>query len=80
MTSFQGHPIPRLEELRKERLVRELVMFLNRGMWKDAKRLMLAEGAPREEMEGVISLYHERFVEWRNEDDVEASKRQVLES
>ena len=70
MTSFQGHPIPRLEELRKERLLRELVTYLNRGMWKDAKRLMLAEGAPREEMEGVISLYHERFVEWRNEDDV----------
>ena len=69
MTSFQGHPIPRLEELRKERLLRELVTFLNRGMWKDAKRLMLAEGAPREEMEGVISLYHERFVEWRNEDE-----------
>ena len=69
MTSFQGHPIPRLEELRKERLLRELVTYLNRGMWKDAKRLMLAEGAPREEMEGVISLYHERFVEWRNEDE-----------
>ena len=69
MTSFQGHPIPRLEELRKERLLRELMTYLNRGMWKDAKRLMLAEGAPREEMEGVISLYHERFVEWRNEDE-----------
>ena len=24
----------------------------------------------REEMEGVISLYHERFVEWRIADDV----------
>ena len=70
MTSFQGHPIPRLEELRKERLLRELMTYLNRGMWKDAKRLMLAEGAPREEMEGVISLYHERFVEWRIADDV----------
>ena len=70
MTTFRGHPIPRLEKLRKERLLRELVAYLNRGMWKDAKRSMIAWGAPREEMEGVISLYHERFVEWRIEDDV----------
>ena len=70
MKTFHGHPIPHLEELRKERLLRELMTYLNRGMWKDAKRLMLAEGAPREEMEGVISLYHERFVEWRIADDV----------
>ena len=60
MTSFRGHPIPRLEELRKERVLRELVTYLNRGMWKDAKRLMLAEGAPREEMEGVIAEHKEK--------------------
>ena len=60
MTTFRGHPIPRLEKLRKERLQRELVAYLNRGMWKDAKRLMLAEGAPREEMEGVIAEHKEK--------------------
>ena len=60
MTTFHGHPIPRLEELRKERLLRELVTYLNRGMWEDAKRLMLAEGAPREEMDKVIAEYKER--------------------
>ena len=70
MTTFHGHPIPHLEELRKERLLRELVTYLNRGMWEDAKRLMIAEGAPREEMEGVISLYKARFVVRRDEDDV----------
>ena len=60
MTSFRGHPIPRLEKLRKERLVRELVTFLNRGMWNDAKRLMIAEGAPREEMDKVIAEHKEK--------------------
>ena len=60
MTTFHGHPIPRLEELRKERLLRELVTYLNRGMWEDAKRLMLAEGAPREEMDKVIAEHKER--------------------
>ena len=60
MTTFHGHPIPRLEKLRKERLVRELVTFLNRGMWEDAKRSMLAEGAPREEMDKVIAEHKER--------------------
>ena len=60
MTTFRGHPIPRLEKLRKERLQRELVAYLNRGMWKDAKRLMLAEGAPREEMDKVIAEHKER--------------------
>ena len=60
MTSFRGHPIPRLEKLRKERLLRELVTYLNRGMWEDAKRLMIAEGAPREEMDKVIAEHKER--------------------
>ena len=60
MTSFQGHPIPRLEKLRKEHLQRELVAFLNRGMWNDAKRLMIAWGAPREEMDKVIAEHKER--------------------
>ena len=60
MTSFHGHGIPRLEELRKERVQRELVTYLNRGMWEDAKRLMLAEGAPREEMDKVIAEHKER--------------------
>ena len=45
---------------KEEYAMKKLVMFLNRGMWKDAKRVMLAEGAPREEMEGVIAEHKEK--------------------
>ena len=60
MTSFRGHPIPRLEKLRKEQLQRELVAYLNRKMWDDAKRLMIAWGVSTEEMDKVIAEYKER--------------------
>tara|TARA_R100000655_G_scaffold35713_2_gene69440 strand:+ start:12473 stop:12661 length:189 start_codon:yes stop_codon:yes gene_type:complete len=60
MTTFQGHPIPRLEKLRKEQLQRELVAYLNRKMWDDAKRLMIAWGVSTEVLDKVIAEYKER--------------------
>lgn len=60
MTTFHGHPIPRLEKLRKEQLQRELVAYLNRKMWDDAKRLMIAWGVSTEVLDKVIAEYKER--------------------